>query len=311
MTATYLAPSPIQKFWDNNGQPLAYGLVSTYAAGSTTPIATYTDSTGNSQNTNPIVLNARGECSMWLLPNVGYKIAVTDSLGNNIPGYPVDNIVNSQLITLYGGVDTGSANAYILTFNANFTAYQDGIVIYWIPSHTNTGASTINVNGLGPISITNQDGSALVTTQLIANQVSTIMYKGGNFLLLSSGIAASIVTGSWVPTWTGFSVAPTGTMFYSIIGPMVILGMSINGTGTSNSTSMAINNIPSIIKPSTGGTGRSPCIVTDNGTVSQGAFDFVSNSIVFYIGSAPSTSGFTNSGSKGLGFGWTGVYYRL
>jgi hypothetical protein len=99
--------------------------------------------------------------------------------------------VSSQLITLYGGVDTGSVNAYIITFTANFTAYTDGIVIYWIPSNANTAASTINVNGLGAISIINQNGSALSAGQLVANQVAVIMYKAGSFQLISSGLASS------------------------------------------------------------------------------------------------------------------------
>ena len=32
---------------------------------------------------------------------------------------------------------------------------------YWIAAHSNTGASTINVNGLGPVNIYKQDGTAL------------------------------------------------------------------------------------------------------------------------------------------------------
>lgn len=186
MTAAYLIATPRQKFFDNNGQPLAYGLVSTYQAGSTTPVATYTDSTAGTPNANPIVLDARGECGIWVPPNIAIKLAVTDALGNAIPGFPVDNIVNSQLITLYGGVDTGSTNAYLLTFTANFTSYADGILVYWIPSHNNTGASTVNINGLGVVSIINTDGTALYANQLIANQFSWMMYKGTGFVLLSS-----------------------------------------------------------------------------------------------------------------------------
>jgi Pectate lyase superfamily protein len=91
MTAQ-LAPLGVQKFFDNSGQPLALGLVYTYQAGSTIPQATYTDSTQTTQNTNPIQLNARGECAMWLDPTLGYKINVTDQAGNQLPGWPVDNI---------------------------------------------------------------------------------------------------------------------------------------------------------------------------------------------------------------------------
>lgn len=91
MTAQ-LAPTPIFKGWDNNGFPLALGFLTTYAAGTTTPQATYIDSTQTTQNTNPIQLNFRGECPLWLNPLLAYKFLLTDVVGNTIPGYPVDNI---------------------------------------------------------------------------------------------------------------------------------------------------------------------------------------------------------------------------
>lgn len=91
MTAQ-LAPTPIFKGWDNNGLPLALGFLTTYAAGTTTPLATYVDSTQTTQNTNPIRLNFRGECELWLNPLLSYKFLLTDAFGNTIPGWPVDNI---------------------------------------------------------------------------------------------------------------------------------------------------------------------------------------------------------------------------
>ena len=48
------------------GDPASGFKLYTYASGTTTPLATYTDSTGLSSNTNPVVLNSRGEASVWL-----------------------------------------------------------------------------------------------------------------------------------------------------------------------------------------------------------------------------------------------------
>lgn len=79
-----LSPLPIQRFYDNNNNPLSGGQLYTYQAGTTTPIATYTDSTGNTQNTNPIVLNARGECSIWMALGQAYKLVLQDAAGNAI-----------------------------------------------------------------------------------------------------------------------------------------------------------------------------------------------------------------------------------
>jgi hypothetical protein len=69
---------------DNIGNALYNGLLYTYVAGTTTPQATYTDSTQTTQNTNPVVLNARGEASIWLNPLLTYKFVLQDQFGNTI-----------------------------------------------------------------------------------------------------------------------------------------------------------------------------------------------------------------------------------
>lgn len=192
-----LTPTPKQKFFTNNGVPAAGYKLFTYGAGGSVKTATYKDQTTGSPNTNPIILDFRGEADIWIPPNVAYKYvfalpADTDPPSN--PLWTIDNLVNSQLITLYGGVDTGSPNAYVLNFVANFTAYADGIVIYFIAANTNTGPSTINVNGLGPVAITRQDGTPLTAGQIVANQVTQIMYKGAGFLLLFSSSLIATTT---------------------------------------------------------------------------------------------------------------------
>lgn len=188
--ANLLAPVAKAKFFDNNGRPAAGYKLFSYEAGTNTKLATYTDETTGTPNSNPVVLDYRGEANVWVPPNVAYKFVFappTDTDPPTAPIWTVDDIVDSQLVTLWGGVDTGIANAYVLNFTSNFTSYTDGIVIYWIPANTNTGASTINVNGLGPVAITNQDGSALYLGQLRANQVALIIYRSGGFILIPQG----------------------------------------------------------------------------------------------------------------------------
>src|ERR1700678_1569145 len=94
MTAQ-LIPALVYRDFTNGGEPLAFGLVYTYAAGTTTPQATYVDSTQTTQQTNPVVLNARGEAQIWLNPSLSYKFVVTDSNGNTIR--TVDNITGFNI----------------------------------------------------------------------------------------------------------------------------------------------------------------------------------------------------------------------
>jgi hypothetical protein len=90
-----LSPLSVQQFFGNNGRPLEGGLLFTYVAGTTTKIATYTDESGLSVNTNPIVLDFRGECRIWLDPELAYKFVLapkgdTDPPTNTI--WTADNI---------------------------------------------------------------------------------------------------------------------------------------------------------------------------------------------------------------------------
>ena len=61
-----LMPLPKMRFTDNNGNPLIGGKVFFFEAGTNTPKNTFNDSTGLIPNTNPVILDSRGEASIWL-----------------------------------------------------------------------------------------------------------------------------------------------------------------------------------------------------------------------------------------------------
>jgi hypothetical protein len=238
MTTEVLAPTPVFRAFDNNNNPLVAGKLFTYQAGTTTKLASYSDSTGLSANTNPVILNARGEANVWIPSNVAYKFVLSPATDTDPPTNPfwtVDQIVNSQLITLYGGVDTGAANAYVLTFTANFNSLADGIVIYWIPAHANTGPSTINVNGYGVVNIVRQDGTPLAAGNILANQVAVIMYKGGQFLLVSSGNVYPALYGG-TSTGPANTYALTYAAQYGQYSNGIIIYWLPNATNTGAST---------------------------------------------------------------------------
>lgn len=90
------APPLHPVFVDNNGQPLSGGKLYSYAAGTTSPLATFTDATGNFTNLNPIQLDSTGSPSngtaptqIWL-SNLAYKFCAYDV--SNVQQWCVDNI---------------------------------------------------------------------------------------------------------------------------------------------------------------------------------------------------------------------------
>jgi hypothetical protein len=82
MIAT-LSPSPKAQFFTAAGVPLVGGKLFTYASGTTVPLATYTDSTANTTNANPVILDSRGEANVWFGPS-RYTLLLKDSLDNLI-----------------------------------------------------------------------------------------------------------------------------------------------------------------------------------------------------------------------------------
>ena len=82
MAAVLLSPYGIgQQFFDDNGVPLAGGLIYTYQAGSSTPLVTYTTNGGTIANANPIVLDAAGRVpqEIWLLTGYSYKFVLQNA----------------------------------------------------------------------------------------------------------------------------------------------------------------------------------------------------------------------------------------
>ena len=80
------------QFFNNDGLPLSAGKIYTYQAGSTTPLATYTDSSGLIANTNPIILGTDGRppSTIWLTEGFFYKFVLATSSNVTIQTY--DNL---------------------------------------------------------------------------------------------------------------------------------------------------------------------------------------------------------------------------
>jgi hypothetical protein len=109
--AVTLSPNLRQRYLDANGNPLAGGKLYTYQAGTSTPQATYTDSTGGTPNTNPVILDANGEASVWLDQSLSYKFILTDSL--DVSQWTVDGVVG--LVTAGAVVTASLADGSVTT----------------------------------------------------------------------------------------------------------------------------------------------------------------------------------------------------
>ena len=84
------------QFFDNNGVILSGGKIYTYAAGTTTPQATYTSALGNTPHTNPIILDSAGRVpggEIWLTNGLDYKFKIDTATNILIGTY--DNVTGA------------------------------------------------------------------------------------------------------------------------------------------------------------------------------------------------------------------------
>lgn len=109
-------------------------------------------------------------------------------------------------------VDTGIANAYVITPVPAISAYAVGQVFSFKAINANTSASTLNVNALGTKSIVRNDGVAALTTgDILTNQIVTVEYDETNFRLISSLNAQQIQNSSF-----NYGLDAAGTDAYAI-----------------------------------------------------------------------------------------------
>ena len=122
------------QFLTTTGLPLNGGLLYTYQAGSSTPLATYADNAGLIANANPIVLGTDGRpaSEIWLTYGYSYKFVLCDSNNNVIQTYDnlygilqtaptVSNTVPSGLIAIWSGSLGSIPSGWVLCNGANGT----------------------------------------------------------------------------------------------------------------------------------------------------------------------------------------------
>ena len=126
-----LSPLPKLQFFDANGNPLVGGRLYTFAAGTTTPLDTYTDNTGTIAASNPIILNGRGECEVWL-GGAPYKFRLETSAGVEV--WTVDNVTQANAEHLpYTPAATSLLNGVVTTVSGGLNEL----------SHQSTGSSRV------------------------------------------------------------------------------------------------------------------------------------------------------------------------
>lgn len=228
--AYYLSPVANDSQTSTSGAPLNGGFVYTYAAGTTTPQATFTDNTGGTPQANPIVLNVYGlpASPIWLTGGQAYKFVIKDSLGNTIR--TIDNVTGvNDLSAVPPAVLVSRAYAEY-TANADLTTIIPGDDT--IPQNTE-GTQIISVS-ITPKSATNrirlrfQGEFALLST----GSAGFALFSSASANAIKSTLAAAIGATLPTPVVTEYEYVPgtTSALTFTVrVGPIAANTMRMNG----------------------------------------------------------------------------------
>lgn len=101
--------------------------------------------------------------------------------------------------------DSGSANALAASLTPAPSAYTAGMQVNVKVANTNTGATTINVNGLGAKTI-QRNGAALGAGALVAGQIYRLVYDGTYFQMGPTAETASLATNGYIKLSSGLII---------------------------------------------------------------------------------------------------------
>jgi hypothetical protein len=282
-TVFYLSPAGviIQQL-SNLGVPLAGGLVYILVAGSAATLqTTYTDSTGTTQNPNPIILNSAGRLaannapvSIWVPTNTPHKMILTDATGNLLSGgVPLDNLygINDPV-----GILTSLDNP-VTGFGADLVA--NAVRSYDVVASVRaanvpslTGSQTLVIDVEGGVLVNDGNGGIFYWSA-----TSTATDDGSNVIKPNAIIAANPgrylrqanlfgSTGSFLMNITGAATAPTMNVTWVKNGSLVTVNIAGTAALTSNSTAFGATGFLPLLQGPNSGALSQLFAATDNST---------------------------------------------
>jgi parallel beta-helix repeat protein len=236
--AVFLSPvgGVAAQFFTNTGAVLTGGKLYTYAAGTTTPAATYTSAAGVTFNTNPIVLDAAGRVpssgEIWLTDSAQYKFVLKDS--------------NDVLIATWDNI-TG-INSNFLNFNAleEVQTATAGQTVFTLANAYTPGTNTLSVFVDG---VNQYDGSSY---SYVETNSTTVTFTAGlhvgalvkftTAVTLSAGVTSSDLV-TYLP---GGSGAVATTVQAKLRQTVSVMDFGATGDGTTDDTAAiqaAVNSL--------------------------------------------------------------------
>lgn len=212
--------------------------------------------------------------------------------------------VQDQQLTY--AVDTGAADAYAIAMSPAITAYAEGQRFTFRCTNTNTGASTLAVNGLAATTIRNPDSSNLAAGALESGSYYEVVYdaNGSRFILLSpSSLVQEGAIGTDLQAWDAnldqlAALTPTdsnfivgnGSAWVAESGTTAQTSLGLQALGTSDSPQFASVEVGAAADTTVSRVAAGQIAVEGDAVFSHDSGTYTSAKIIFST-AAPTTEG--------------------
>lgn len=218
-------------------------------------------------NTGAATLNVNGLGAIAITSQYNQPLVTGDIVANQIvsvvynstgPTFQMQSQTAKVRMSQSGaeifGADAGATDAYAISLTPAITSYVTGQMVNFTANTANTGAATLNVNGLGAKTIKKQYNQDLATGDILAGQIVTVVYDGTNFELQSlpgSGGGSSAATQAEMESASSTTVySSPGRQQYHPGHPKA--WCTFNGTTTGTNAPSAGYNVSTVTRNGTG-----------------------------------------------------------
>ncbi len=263
-----------QTFFDANSNELTGGLLFVYLAGTTTKATSYTETDGVTPNSNPIVLNSRGEVpsGLYVAGGATYKLVLAPATDTDPPTSPIwtrDNLTPTNDIAAASGASQWVTSTYTVSYSnaTTFTVNGDVTAVYQVNRRVRATIGSGNLYG----TIETSSHSLGVTTV-------TVLWDSGSMDASLAAVDYALLSGAdpSVPVPVTQRVrnqllvggnATIGTT--SLIGQRVLDVTNTNADATASATAYVQSNAGQLqaVIGSTAGGGTASLLSTSTGVM--------------------------------------------
>ena len=198
--------NPVPQYLDDNGDPLPYGLLYFYEAGTSTPKDTFNDPEETVANTNPVVLDAAGRAPTIFYTGLA-RVVLRTAAGDQV--WDVDEVGSGTAFEQFGDWQS------FVTYEINDFVFRSG-KIYQSRTNANQGNDPSSSPGAN---------ANWIEVRFLGTYDSTVTYAAGDVVRASTGSLWKSLVGAnlnnnpetdsgsnWIPAVSGDKIPEVATL---------------------------------------------------------------------------------------------------